>query len=264
MPRPSLCLSLLVLALAAGPASGEARTAAEIQSCVDANFPAETSVQTIVLRSKDRIGAETVSKATLYWRKFDDGFSKVMLRFFAPADMRNAGILLIEKPDGRNDTMMYLPELGKVRRVTSRMMTGSMFGTDFSYEEFERVQRFVEDADSQRLPDAEFQGIPVYVLAHRPDPGDESAYESVVESIDRERCVVLKTEFFEEGGRLRKVMSADVEQITREGKIWVPRYLLMRDLRDQTETEFVIEKVELDKPIPKKTFSQRELEAGGS
>ena len=50
------------------------------------------------------------------------------------------GVLLLEKKDRMPDQFMYLPELRKVRRVTKRSVAGSMFGTDFSYEDFERFQ----------------------------------------------------------------------------------------------------------------------------
>ena len=43
----------------------------------------------------------------------------------------------------------------------------------------------------------------------------------------------------------------------------VPREILMKDLRDETETVMVIEEVEVGTTIPRKMFSQKELERGG-
>ena len=60
----------------------------------------------------------------------------MLLRVHEPADLEGAGLLLLEKSD-RTDMFIYLPDLKKVKRVTSHMLSGSLFGSDFSYEDFE-------------------------------------------------------------------------------------------------------------------------------
>ena len=73
----------------------------------------------------------------------------------------------------------------------------------------------------------------------------------------------MKTEFYEPGDQLRKVSMADREQITQESSGWIARKINIRDLRDETHTDLVIEKLEVDEKISKKMFSLRELERGG-
>jgi outer membrane lipoprotein-sorting protein len=80
--------------------------------------------------------------------------------------------------------------------------------------------------------------------------------------IDKETCVPLRTESYERGDELRKLLTADSSTITREGALWVPRQQTMKDLRDQTQTDLVIEQIEIDAKIHRKMFSARELEAG--
>ena len=259
-PGPLSLLSFMVMA-ATSAAAAPPQTAAEIEDCIRENLPEKSSVQTILLRAKDRIGAINESKATIYWKKFDDGFSRVMLRFSAPPDMRGTGLLLVEKAE-QNDMFMYLPELKRVRRVTGRMLAGSMFGTDFSYEQFERIQGLAEDVSSERLPDGQLDGKAVYVLSQIPDQEAGSSFERVVTYLDPANCVPLKVEFFERGARLRKLLTADASQIDREGQSWIPRRLLMKDLRDGTETELVVEKIEVEASIPRKIFTQGALERG--
>jgi hypothetical protein len=119
-------LSFIPAVFAAFAASGaELQTVEEIDACYRDNSPQTSSVQTISMNSKDRIGAITSSKATLSWQKFEDGYSKLMMKFFKPADLRNAALLMIEKKGG-NDMFIYLPELKRVKRVTSRMASSSL------------------------------------------------------------------------------------------------------------------------------------------
>ena len=257
------CLVLALAIVGAGASlAAELETAAEIDACYRANHPETTAVQTVSMHVKDRIGAVTRSQATLYWKKYDDGRSRVMMRFKLPPDMRGAGLLMVEKAD-RNDMFIYLPELRRTKRITSRMSSASMFGTDFSYEEFERLQGMVEDSSTTRLADAEVGGRPTYVIEARPNKEEDSAYERIRSFIDKETCVSLKAEFYERGEQPRKILTADPAKVTRENGVWLAREQRMRDLRDETETLLVVEEVEVGKPIPRKMFSERELEAGG-
>lgn len=260
----ALGMILLVALPFAATSSSDRRTAEEIRSCTESNRPHETSIQTVSLQAKDRVGAINTSRATLYWKKFDDGLSKVMMRFYAPPDLRGTGLLMLEREAERNDLFIYLPELGRVKRVTSRMTSSSMFGTDFSYEEFERIQGMAESTPVTRLEDDQVAGRPTWVIESRPTENGSSAYERIVSFVDQENCTILRTQFFERGEDARKVLTAAPESITQEdGGIWIVRRYLMRDLRDETETALVIESVEIGAKIGRKTFSERELVSGG-
>ncbi|MBW1688660.1 MAG: outer membrane lipoprotein-sorting protein [Deltaproteobacteria bacterium] len=256
-------LPIAVTAVVVAAAAAELQTAEQIEACHHDSFPDDSSVQTISMNAKDRIGAVTTSKATIHWKRFDDGFSRVMMRFFKPPDLRGAGLLMIEKK-ARNDMFIYLPELGRVKRITSRMTSSSMFGTDFSYEEFERMQGIAESAPVTRGEDGAVDGRPAYVLDARPTSESDSAYERIVSFIDKETCVLLRSEFYERGDRARKVLTANTSTLSRAGDVWLAREYLMRDLRDETETTMIVEEVEVGKPVPRKLFSQRELVSGGN
>jgi hypothetical protein len=225
-------------------------------------MPKTSSVQTVVLRSTNRVGDTTQSGAKLHWKMFDDGLSKVLLRFSDPLDMRGAGVLLIEKENRRPDVFMYLPELNKTRRVSSSAASSSLFGTDFSYEDFERIVGMSADAAKERGGDEVIEGREVLVLIGRPDPEFGSAYERIVTFVDKQTCVPLRIESYEPGDQLRKVFTVDAAEIKHEGDLWVPYRQTMSDMRDETQTDIVVEKVEIDVKIHRKMFSARELEAG--
>jgi hypothetical protein len=254
-------LSLPLLALA-HVASAEPRTAAEIVACVEANMPTTSSVQTVSLRAKDRVSAITESKAAIYWKKFEDGRSRVLLEFSEPDDLRGASVLMLERKPGERDMFMYLPELRSVKRITSRMVSGSIFGTDFSYEDFEMIQDYAAKAQNTRLPDALIDDQPTWVLESRPAAGEVGAYTRIVEYIDPKTCVRIKTELFEADDRLRKVASSDRSALKQVSGLWYAPRLTLRDLVKQTETELAIDKIEVGVEIPAKRFSQANLSKG--
>jgi hypothetical protein len=253
----------VLLLLAPGNAAGAGlETAAQIDACYQANFPQDTSVQTVSMSARDRIGALSVAKTTLYWKRFQDGLSKMLMRFADPPEMRGAALLMVETQQDENDMFMYLPELGRVKRVTSRMTSASMFGTDFSYEEFERMQGMARSSETTRLADARVGARDAYVLETRPER-KSSAYERIVSFIDKQTCLLLRADFFERGDEARKLLTVDAASIAEVGGVWYAKQLLMRDLRDETETSMRVEKVEVGVSIPPKMFSQTELVAGG-
>jgi hypothetical protein len=259
-----------VLAASGGPALAQApakqdasaMTADDIDACFRANFPKDSAVQQISLASKDRVGAISTSKATLWWKQLGDDKSGVLIRFESPTELRDAGVLMLEK-DERNDMFMYLPELRKVKRITKHMAEASMFGTDFSYEEFERLQGIAEKAPSERAPDETVAGRAAYVVIAKPAPEQESGYERIKAWIDQETCVALKAEFYERGDAPRKLMTADPATLAQAGSVWYAGEVLQRDLRDETETVLRIEKIEVGVEVPQKLFSVRSLESQG-
>lgn len=263
MSRLALGLCALSVALASTASPAELQTLDEIQACLDANFPQDSSVQTVSMQATDRIGAVTETRAKMYWKKFDNGRSRVMMRFSKPADLRGAGLLMIENED-RNDMFIYLPELGRIKRVTSRMTSSSMFGTDFSYEEFERLQGLSDTSQRARGEDASVNDRPAYTIELKPDDAEESAYERIRLFVDKETCILARADFYERGDQPRKTLTTNPAKISREGDLWMAREIMMRDFRDETETTMVVEKIEVGASIPRKIFSQSALESGGN
>lgn len=263
----------LSLIVASGGGAEEPKNAApsseksvldEIADCMAKNRPMESSIQTIAMNSHDRIGSVNETRARIYWRTFDDK-SRILLYLTAPPDMRGASLLMLEKDHG-NDMFMFLPELNRTRRVTSRMAASSMFGTDFAYEDFERLQGLMDDATSRRLDDTEIDGVAVYTIENIPrqDPDVPSSYEKVITFVEKERCVPLRVDFIERGGKLRKQLLVDRTQINQHGAKYIPQRLVMTDHRDQTRTELLVEEIELDAEIKSSLFTARALETGAA
>jgi hypothetical protein len=137
-----------------------------------------------------------------------------------------------------------------------------MFGTDFSYEDFEMIEDYASKPQSQRLADALLDGETAWVLESRPGAGEMGAYTRIVEFIDPKTCVRLKTELYEANDRLRKVASSDRKTLKQASGLHYAPQLTLRDLVKETETDLVIEKLEVGAEIPARLFSQSNLTKG--
>jgi hypothetical protein len=258
---PLAALALLVWAAvpaapAAEPLPDEVR---EVRDCAKRNFPEHSARQKLRIERSARGSDARQLDATLLWRRADDGLSRLHVTVDAPEQERGTAFLLIER-DGEDMMFSYLPEYRKVRRITSRAVTGSFLGTDLSYEDFQQLQGLADEGDAVRLPDETLDGRATYVIEVTPAGGAASSYERVRTWIDRETCVLRRAELAGPGvDRVVEVAWADVE---RSGERWIPKRLLLRDRAKESETRLSLLKVEWDVELPERLFNESELGKG--
>ena len=247
---------LYILLLLNGSLAAAADIPEDIKTCMARNLPESTSVQSLELRARDRTGYEKVLQADVYWKRGQDQQSRVLMHFNEPADIRGARFLIIQN-EPQNDMYIYMPGLFMVRKITSKRISSSILGTDFSYEDYERLYGILTDLELEQYPDDVLNGRPVHVLNSYPD--GNSGYEKIATYVDIETCLALKTELFERGHRLRKSLSIDPAAIKQVDNINVPRELLMKDLRDKTETRMIIQEIRLGMPLEDDLFDPAQL-----
>lgn len=264
--RGAIAIGLALAAFAAGPGAvraGEDAPAgagvAEVEACLRRNLPQRSSVQSVRFQSTDRTGSTRTLAGTAYWKRWEGDLSRSLIRIEFPPDLRGSAYLLIERPAGV-DVFVYLPEFQKVRRIASHALSGSLFGTDFSYEDMRRLRHLFEAAHVERRPDAERAGRAAYAVVLRPPA--ESEYGEVRAWIDQATCVPLALELYARNGGLAKELTVDPSSLTRHGEVWAAHALLLRDLQEQTETRLELGKLEIDGDLPDKLFSERALTQG--
>jgi hypothetical protein len=251
---------LLVALLFATPASA-LETAEEIRACVRGNLPERTSVQTIELESLDRAGGRRTLVAQLHWKRFGEGQHRLRIRVDKPQDLRGSSYLVIEK-DTTDDMFMYLPATQRVRRITSGMISDSLWGTDFGYEDIKHLQGIAAEGEVERLADSTVADRAVYVLSMVPASNAESSYSKIVSFVERNSCLAIRTEFYERGDAPRKVLLADPYQLTREANRWSARSVEMRDLESKTRSQLRVVETRDDVEIPDRTFNPTLLGRG--
>jgi len=230
----------------------------EVEACIRKNAPRETSIQDIKLRSVGPLFEEKILTARVYWKQLPDGNSDLLTVFDEPEDISGSRLLFLEKKP-QKEIYLYMPALFKVRRITSGRISSSMYGMDFSYEDFEWLYNMLSTARSEQRADSVVGGEPVYVLAVVPAPASGSKYQEVVSYFDKQSCVIRKVEFYGQGRKLRKVLLADPKAVKRVSGILVPHAFVMRDLEKKSETELTVTRVDIDPPIPDTVFDPAHL-----
>jgi hypothetical protein len=109
------------------------------------------------------------------------------------------------------------------------------------------------------LLDAAVGNESLRVVAHYPDPESGSSYQRVVSYWDRESCVLVRSEMWEQGESPRKVLTVDPNTVFSSKGAKIPRNLLMTDMRDKSSTHLSIDEIEIDVKMSKKLFSAAAL-----
>ena len=232
------------------------------KACLERNAPKTTISFRAEFTKVDRVGGERTNRADVIGKQMGDGLRRIVVRFDKPPEMRGTAMLMIESATGPSDFYVYSPDERKVRRVQGRGNSG-LFGTDFSYDDFENWRTFQKHGKTERLADATLAGRPVYVVESAPAPGEQSMYEKVVTSVDRETCVVLEIDSYEPGGKLRKVLRADPAKVQAVGALNVATAFELEDKIDETKTRVALSQVKLDAALPDSRFRPADLSSGG-
>lgn len=244
-------------------ASDAALSGTEIYQRVVANRFRSVS-QEMTLISGDRGGNEQRSQLRMIWKDWRgadeqavDGFySKTLLTYSAPFDVRYTSYLVISKEHPPNDQFIYLPSRRRVRRVNLR--AESLLGTDFSFEDI--VPREIESATYRRLPDDAIEGSPCFVVEATPKPEQDSRYSRFLLYVEKQRSVPIRTRYWDTAGVEVKQLVSPPSSIRDFGGVFVPMTATMRNLLQDTYTTATIVELEPNLEVSRSTFDPRRLE----
>jgi len=231
----------------------------EVEACIRKNMPKATVIEKIRLSSEGLMyeEEETLS-AKVYWKHSPSGTSNILTVFDEPDDILGSRLLFLEKKP-ENEIYLYMPALFKVRRISSDRISSSMYGMDFSYEDFQFMYNMMATAVSEQRPDEMINGESMYVFAIAPGEGEKSLYETIFSYFDKKSCVIQKVEFYEPGGKLRKVLVTEPGSIKMVNGILVPHKLQMSDIKKESKTELTVISVSVDPPINDSLFDPVKL-----
>ncbi len=183
------------------------------------------------------------------WIQGDD---KAFTEYLEPP--REKGIKMLKLGD---QLWTYSPDTDRIISISGHMLRQSVMGSDLSYEDM------MEDRKLRNLYAAKVAGEetvlerPCWVL-ELTAKGEEVAYNSRKVWVDKERYVLLKEERYAKSGKLLKTL--EVKSVIRVQNRWIQNVAVFRDvLKTGLGTEFKIESIEFDAPIPATLFSKASL-----
>ena len=186
------------------------------------------------LVTENRQGQRRTYRLQLYRSEGPDGSSRQLLEYLEPADVRGTKFLSIDEQGQGPQMWLYLPALGRERRIAGSAVQDQFMGTDFSYEEIGGGSTYKTDYTPQRLPDAVVGGRPAYVLKLTPK-NPQSRYGAVQVWVWKETFLPLRIDFFDRRGQLEKRLTTSDFRQDEQGS-WLPYLITMESVKAQTKT----------------------------
>ncbi len=186
---------------------------------------------------------------------------RLLIRFTHPSDIRGTGFLVWEHADTDDERFLFLPSLGRVRRIAGSETQESFVGSDFTYEdiggrEFDDYTYAILDANASS-PSPAGAARPAWRLESRRKAGTV-AFPRVVSLVLKDTFVVVQADIFNRRDEKQKVYTVRrLEPITG---IWTVMDAEMTNAFEQSRTELTIEAAAYNVGLREGDFSRRELE----
>ncbi len=185
-----------------------------------------------------------------------DGLRRSLLRFTAPADIKDTGFLTLEDGQGGTEQFLYLPALKRTRRIVAGQKSRSFVNTDFTFEDMER--RPVEDSDHAITREESIGGVDCWILESRPKPASESQYTMIRAWVAKEMLLPLKVDFFTGGPD--PVKRYTVLQLENIQDIWTETKVSMEDLDSGHKTVLGTSQIRYNTGVQDSVFTVQALE----
>lgn len=257
---PTLLLVSLVLSLLRPATPLQTPTAEQIARNVQDRDTGRDSRAELRMKLFDRRGRTRDRALTLMTLQRAEG-DRSLIRFTYPNDIRGTGFLVWEHPKGDDERFLYLPSLGRVRRIAGSEAQESFVGSDFSYEdiggrEFDDYTYTLVDANASWAPPGGTPR-PAYRLESRRKDTTVS-FPRVVSLVLKDSYVVVHADIFNRRNEKQKAYT--VGRLEQVQGIWTVFTSVMTNDLDRTRTELTVEKIAYNTGLTESAFSRRELE----
>ena len=192
------------------------------------------------------------------WGVDIDDLTKTIMVFRAPTSVKNTRFLVKESGNGADNKWIFMPALGKVRRIAASDGGSSFMGTEFTYDDMS--SREVEDDTHKLLREEVLDGYKCYVIESIPKELDNAQYGRRVQWIIEDKLLPIKVALYNKKGVLNKVLTvADI--VNHEG-FWIPNRTTMKNVLNGRSSTIINKKIELNKKINPALFEKRFLTTG--
>jgi hypothetical protein len=155
-------------------------------------------------------GEESVREFTMKSLEVASDGDKELGVFVKPGDVKGTAILTYSHGLQPDDQWLYLPELKRVKRISSVNKSGPFVGSEFAFEDISSWE--ISKYKIRYLRDEAVDGNDCYVLEETPTY-EHSGYSKQIEWLDKKLLRGRKIEYFDRKNTLLKTLtSSDYHQ----------------------------------------------------
>ncbi|MED5263271.1 MAG: outer membrane lipoprotein-sorting protein [Myxococcota bacterium] len=226
-----------------------------LRQAFDNQYEVDTTSE-IELVMRNRGGQERTRRFQAAQKIIDNRVHSIG-RLVYPEYLRDMAILQIEGVDRSHDAFVYLPSLGKSRRVSTHQRGDALFGTDVTYEDLER--RYLEDYRIIAFGTGEWLGESVYRIGARPVRA--TSYAEIVFFIAKSDASILQADYYKRRAETPyRTLRVDRSSMVRLDGHTLATRLTIENRTRGTRTQVTFEDLRVNPDIDDRLFSVRTLE----
>lgn len=178
-----------------------------------------------------------------------------LFQFLEPADVRGTSLLTHQDPKGDDSQWLFLPELRRVKRISSSGKTGSFMGSEFTYEDVggNTLDRF----KYVKLADDTYKGKPCFVLEKTPTYSN-SGYTKIKMWISKDNNLVQRQDFFDRKNSLLKIMTFEGHK--QYGSTWRSQKISVENLQTKKKSVLEFTSRKMRSGLSSDLFTERNLQ----
>ncbi len=216
--------------------------------------PNGASIRTMVIRVRGPEGEAAPITARQARTTIGDT-RHVLTVVVTPPEAAGTAILLSQSPGGPEDRWIYAPVVRRTRQVVPVLRHEPFLNSDFTLADLGFMDTRRTESFTVVSAPADAEGA--HHVAIQETPQDQSVYSRIVTSVDAERGVPRKREFFDRAGRLWKVER--FEDVRTIDGVATPMRLVMEDVQAGGRTEIAVTDVRRDVALPESLFDPMRL-----
>ncbi len=266
----SISISLFIilglgLLLAPDPALSDDPEARRIMEAMDNRDDGDNRINDMLMVLIDKKGNQRKKYFKIHNKDYGKDTKQIML-IEKPANIRNTGFLVFDydDPEKDDDQWLYLPALGKPKRIATKDKDSSFMGSDLNYSDMTSMN--LSDYDFRLLKEATLKGTKVWVIEAAPRSRnviDETGYKKMILAVRKDNYVVSRIKAWTRDGGYVKLM--DFNRIENIDGIWVAQEIkVVKKLGKQVrhQTRIIISNIRYNQDLSDDLFTLRRLAKG--
>ncbi len=192
--------------------------------------------------------------------------SKRIMFVKSPAQIKNTGFLTLDYDDESkdDDQWLFLPAVGKTKRIALSDKSSSFMGSDLNYSDM--TSRNLEDYNYKLLKESTIKGNEVWLIQSTPKSkaiAEEIGYSKVILAVRKDNYVVIKAKMWTVDGGYTKFMN--IQKLEEIDGIWVITQNHIVKKRGKTtihQTLLKLSNIKFNQTLDDAVFTIRRLEKG--
>lgn len=190
------------------------------------------SVSTTMMILINKNGEKTIRKMESYSKEGKTGKNS-FIKFVEPANIKRTTFLTIGYQKGDDDQRLYLPALGKIRKIASSNKGQKFMGSDLFYYDME--DHDYEEYSYKYIKEEKYDSVECFVIAMYPK-SKNAPYSKQICFISKDDYFTHKIECYEKKNENSKIKTIVFKDIKNYNGILVPLKIIVDNHLEKHKT----------------------------